>query len=126
MLIDVQRVLQQALASDAPLEVLRREAAGLSPEDRTQIERIESDGFRIASFLVRKLRFERICRGDNAVEEWFDRDPARVTDLFRDFNRDVPPLAVFPREEAVAFHSYLKARGLSVPISRDSDAAPGV
>ena len=115
MLIDVQRVLQQALASDVPLEVLRREAAGLSPEDRAQIERIESDGFRIASYLVRKLRFERICRGDNAVEEWFDRDPARVTDLFRDFNRDVPPRHFFPQEEARAFRAYLESRGLRTP-----------
>jgi len=112
MLIDLQRVLQKALSSDAPLDVLRRESETLAPEDRALVDRLSADGFRIASFLVRKLRFERICRADSTMEEWFEREPARVTELFREYNRDVPPREFFPHEEARAFRDWLNSRGI--------------
>jgi len=115
MLIDLQRALERALRSDTPLDVLRREAAELSPEDRAAVGRISADGFRIASFLVRKLRFERICRADTSVEDWFEREPDRVAGLFREYNRDVPPREFFPHEEARAFRAYLESRGIRTP-----------
>jgi hypothetical protein len=115
MLIDLERVLQRALASDSPLEILREAAKSLPPEDRTLIEQIETDGFLLTSLLVHKLRFEKICRGDDQMEEWFEREPGRFTEFFRKYNRDVPPLEVFPRQEAAAFRAYLTAKGHQVP-----------
>lgn len=115
MLIDLQRVLAKALRSEDPLAVLRRESAGLSAEDRAALAHASPDGVQIGAFLVQKLRFERLCRADDRIEEWFDRDPARVTALFRDYNRETPPCTFFPREEAREFRAYLSARGEAVP-----------
>ena len=58
MLSDLQRVLAKALTSDAPLEVLRAEAASLSEEERAWIAAFDADGVRLTGFLVRKLRGE--------------------------------------------------------------------
>ena len=112
MLIELQRVLQAALASDAPLDTLREGARDLSAEARTILERIDLDGFVVSSLLVRKLRFERICRGDTALERWFDRDPAGFTEIFRVYNREVPPREFFPQPEAAAFRDFLRRKGI--------------
>lgn len=111
MLKDLQRVLARALTSDAPLEVLRREAASLSPEERAWIAAFDPDGVRLTGFIVRKLRFERICRGDSRAEAWFTRDPAAFVRAFKAYNAAVPSTAVFPREEAQAFRAWCGAHG---------------
>src|SRR5947207_13719463 len=67
MLIELQRVLQAALASDTPLDSLREAVRGLPAEARAILERVDPEGFVVGSLLVRKLRFERICRGDSAM-----------------------------------------------------------
>jgi hypothetical protein len=115
MLIELQRVLQSALASDTPLQTLR-EAAALLPEDlRAVLDRIEPDGFVVTSLLVRKLRFERICTGDRDIERWFERDPAGFTEIFRAYTREIPSREFFPQPEALAFRAFLISKGLAVP-----------
>ena len=117
MLIELQRVLQAALASDTPLDTLREAARGLPAEAKAILERMDPDGFVVGSLLVRKLRFERICRGDTAMERWFDRDPARFTEVFRVYNKEVPPREFFPQSEAAAFRDFLRRKGIPVPES---------
>ena len=115
MLTDLQGAILRALASDAPNETLRREAESLAPEDRAFIDGMDAEGFLLSSLLVRKLRFERICRGDTPMEEWFEREPARFTEVFRAYNREVPPTEFFPRQEALAFREYGMKKNLSGP-----------
>ena len=115
MLIDLQRVLQRALASDEPLETLRQASRHLPPAARATLDRIDPEGLVLTSLLVRKLRFERLCSGDRTLEAWFDRDPAGFTGIFRAYNRAVPPREYFPREEARAFFAYLSEQGIAVP-----------
>lgn len=117
MLRDLQRVLSRALVSNEPLETLERETATLSGEDRALIEGVDPEHFLLSSLLVRKLRFERICRGDKEVEEWFARDPERFLKAFRAYNAEVPPVEFFPRPEALAFRAWCKNHGFQ-------DAAP--
>jgi hypothetical protein len=117
MLIELQRVLQAALASDTPLETLREAARGLPAEARALLEQLDPDGFVVGSLLVRKLRFERICRGDSTLERWFDRDPAGFTEIFRVYNKEVPPREFFPQPEAAAFRDFLRRKGIPVPES---------
>jgi hypothetical protein len=114
MLIELQRVLQAALTSDTPLETLRDGARGLPDEARKIVETIDADGFLVSSLLVRKLRFERICRGDTSLERWFEREPGRFTELFRAYNREVPPREFFPQPEARAFRDFLRSKGVEV------------
>jgi len=81
------------------------------------LDRMNPEGFIVSSLLVRKLRFERICRGDSAMEQWFDRDPARFTEIFREYNRDVPPREFFPQPEAAAFRDFLRRKEIPLPES---------
>jgi hypothetical protein len=110
MLIELQRLLQRALADDAPLERLREGAPGLPAEARALVDRIDPDGFLLTSLLVRKLRFEKLCRGDETLERWFERDPEGFTRAFRVYNREVEPRPFFPRDEARAFREFLARR----------------
>jgi hypothetical protein len=113
VLTDLQRALARALTSDAPVDALKKEAAGLGPEDRALLEGLDPDRFLLTSLIVRKLRFERICRGDTKAEEWFMRDPAGFTEVFRAYNREVPSTEFFPRPEAVAFRKWCRAQGFT-------------
>ena len=115
MLTDLQSALFRALASDAPNDTLRREAESLGQEDRALVAAMDGEGFLLASLLVRKLRFERICRGDAAMEEWFEREPVRFTEVFRAYNREVLPTEYFPLQEALAFRKYCSEKNLSGP-----------
>ena len=113
MLKDLQRVLARALTSDAPLDVLRAESAGLSEEERAWLAAADLDGLRLTGLLVRKLRFERICRGDAAAERWFERDPEAFVRAFKAYNAEVPPVEIFPRQEALAFREWCRKNGVS-------------
>ena len=112
MLTDLQGALLRALISDTPNETLRREAESLAPEERAFVDGMDAERFLLSSLLVRKLRFERICRGDKSMEEWFERAPARFTEVFRAYNREVPPTEYFPRQEALAFRGYCRKQNL--------------
>jgi len=111
MLKDLQRVLARALASNDPVEALRRESASLAGADRAATESIDPEQFLLAGLLIRKLRFERICRGDAGVEEWFARDPAGCSKAFQAYNAEVPPVEFFPPPEAQAFRAWCERSG---------------
>lgn len=111
MLSDLQRAMARALTSDSPVESLKKEAASLGPEDRALFEGLDPDRFLLTGLIVRKLRFERICRGDKKAEEWFERDPAGFTESFRAYNREVPSTEFFPRQEALAFRKWCLEQG---------------
>lgn len=111
MLKDLQRALARALTSNTPLETLRQEAAGLSAEERALLDGVGADRFLLTGLLVRKLRFERICRGDTKAEEWFAREPERFTEAFEAYNAEVPSTEFFPRLEAQAFRAWCAKRG---------------
>lgn len=115
MLKDLQRVLVRALTSNAPLDTLKKEAESLSGDDRAAIDGMDPERFLLTSLLVRKLRFERICRGDAKAEEWFAREPERFTEAFRAYNAEVPCTEFFPRLEALAFRAWCKLRGIVNP-----------
>lgn len=115
MLKDLQALLARALTGDAPLDVLRGGAAGLSDEERAWIAAFDADGVRLTGFLVRKLRFERICRGDTAAERWFERDPEAFVRAFKAYNAAIPPVAIFPRDEAAAFRAWCRENGFGEP-----------
>ena len=110
MLTDLQRLLLLALTSDAPLDVLREGAAHLRAEERTALEFADADGLRVAGLLVRKCRFDRLCRGDAALGAWFERDPAQFTELYRAYEREIPAHPGFPEQEAAAFRLWLSRR----------------
>lgn len=115
MLIDLQRVLIKMLTGHGSEEI-PREAASLTAEERAMLEGLEPDGFRLTSLLVRKLRFERICRGDLRMEEWFDHEPASFTEAFQAYNREVPPTEFFPRDEARAFRTWCEKKNIANPL----------
>lgn len=115
MLKDLQRVLVRALTSNAPLETLKQEAEALTGDDRAAIDRLDAERFLLTSLLVRKLRFERICRGDTKAEEWFSREPERFAEAFRAYNEEVPSTEFFPRLEARAFRAWCRLKGIVNP-----------
>jgi hypothetical protein len=110
MLASLQDSILRALLADDPAAALERARAAAPPEERAAMAHIDADGFRIASLLVKKLRFERLCRGDAENESWFSRDPRGFTQLFRDYHREVPPVEYFPREEAARFREWRARR----------------
>lgn len=115
MLRDLQLALARALTSNEPVETLKREAARLSGPDRALIQSVDPEQFLLSSLLVRKLRFERICRGDPRCEAWFGSDPEGFTKAFQAYNAEIPPAEFFPQPEALAFRAWCKNRGIGNP-----------
>ena len=111
MLADVQAAWVRALHADDPAAALAREAASLAPADRAEALAAAGDGFLLTSLLVKKLRFEAIVRGDQALETWFDRDPRGFTDAFRAYAAAVEPRAYFPAAAAASFRDWCRAAG---------------
>ena len=74
---------------------------------RSVLETIDPDGLRLTALLIRKLRFERIVRGDPDLAAWFEDDPPGFTRVFRDYLASQPPDRVFPEEEAERFRRFL-------------------
>lgn len=115
MLSEVQRIVAAALHDDAPLArlralVLESGGAALAPDERAWLLSVDEDGFRTASLLVRKLRFERALRGDRSLAARFDADPAAFAGVWARYERDVPPSAEWPAEEAAAFAAWERSR----------------
>jgi hypothetical protein len=105
MLANLQRALTRALVGEDPWGALLREREALSPADRALVDRIDRDGFVLTSLLVRKLRFERLCRGDRAFERTFESDPRDTTEAFRAYDTARPPTSPFPSAEARAWNA---------------------
>ena len=122
MLSEVQRLLVAAAHARDPHAALQAgiAAAGalLSAAERAWLASIDADGLRVTALLVKKLRFERIVLGDEALGARFDADPRRFTRQFERYAREVPPSFAFPGEEAEAFSRWL------ADSERDPPAAP--
>ena len=107
MLRDVQRVLIAALLADDPEAELRVRLVdeALSSDERRSLEAIPPDGLRLSSLIVKKLRFERLVRGDSDLERLFAERPEEFMRVFRDYAKAVPPCAYFPQEEGRLFRA---------------------
>jgi len=106
----LERVLVLALHDERPVERLRAlvDAAGaaLDDDDRRRLAAIDPDGLRVASLVVRKLRFERVLRGDAELRAEAERGPDAFAAAFRRYAASVPPTAEFPSEEARMFRRF--------------------
>ena len=80
------------------------EARSRFPElvDRTFPE----DGFRVASLLVARLRFERMLQGSATLGTEFERDPLEFTRSFKRYHVSTPMIAGSPAEEAAGFEAW--------------------
>ncbi len=67
---------------------------------------IDADGLRLTRMLIRKLRLQRIVRGDASASAFMARDPAGFAQCFARYDQEVPWSYVFPRDEAAAFRRY--------------------
>ncbi len=108
MLRDVQRVLIAVLLADDPGAELRARLAdaGLADDERRSLAAISPDGLRLSSLIVKKLRFERLVRGDGDLARLFDERPEEFMRLYRDYAKAVPPGAYFPQEEGRLFRAW--------------------
>ena len=115
MLKDLQTLLIRALNDKDPVGYIRRELSKLSESDRKLLESADDEGILLSGLIVRKLRFERLCRGDQRLESWFDSEPEQFTAAFRAYNQAVSPTEYFPRDEAIAFRNWCEKNGFSKP-----------
>jgi hypothetical protein len=113
VLRDVQRLLVEALRAPDPGAFLREQSADarwqLSAEEHAWLVSLGEAGLRITRLLVRKLRLQRLLRGDAAAAGLCDADPEAFARQFRAYDAEVPPASVFPAEEAAAFARWLAA-----------------
>ncbi len=56
--------------------------------------------------MVKKLRFERLTRGDRTLADLFERDAKRFMELYRAYNAAVPPTACLPGHEAELYRQW--------------------
>jgi hypothetical protein len=110
-LVEVQRVLVRALRDPDPAAFVRaavaRDDCVLSADERAWLLAAGDDGLRLTRLLVRKLRLQRLLRGDRDAAAAMAADPAEFARRFAAYDEEVEPRAVFPRDEAAAF----RARG---------------
>ena len=109
MLADLQKVLVACCMADDPVAALhtaRRE----HPELAATLDHLDADGLRLTSLLVKKLRFERILRGDRQLQDRFHANPTLFTTAFRHYLGTEPPTCVFPQEEAQRFQHSLDSK----------------
>jgi hypothetical protein len=112
-----QHLLMEALLADDPPATLQRLlAAGDVPaEVRAALGRVDEDGLRLASLLIRKLRFERLTRALPELGTSFIADPASFAAHFADYTAAVPPEGYFPDEEGRLYQRWAEDRGVSDP-----------
>lgn len=103
-----EQLLAAAMISADPVAALQQAASDPElPENlRQALRAVDPDGVRTSALLIANLRFERLLRGCPEAEEWFDRDPAAFTDMFRRYHAETPPRAFFPRQEAELFRAW--------------------
>lgn len=108
MLADLQGLLVDCCTAADPVAALAA-ARAAQPGLAEWLDTIDADGLVLTSLLVKKLRFERILRGDPKLQARFDEDPERFTEAFRDHLATHSPTSVFPQEEAACFRPHLEA-----------------
>ena len=106
MLGELQAVLVSCLAAEDPAAALVVARAS-HPELDPWLETVDLEGLRLTALLIRKLRFERIVRGDPNLAARFEADPSGFTSIFREYLVTESPNRVFPEEEAEGFRRFL-------------------
>ena len=108
MLTELEQSVLRALLAADPISQLEieRQRNGLNASGRAFLDKISADGFLMTSLLVKKLRFERLTRGEPALEEFFSSDPEAFVRLFQNYTGSMPPTAYFPQEESTLFQSW--------------------
>ena len=115
MLKDLQSILVRAMNDEDPVGYVRKHSESLPEADRKLLEGADDEGLLLSGLVVRKLRFERLCRGDKRLEEWFDRDPERFTAAFKGYSRAIAATEYFPRDEANAFRDWCEKNNFAEP-----------
>lgn len=106
MLRDLQNALIHILFSEDPMTTLQEEARKLTEEDRHRLQFLTEDGVRFTEMIIQKLRFERICRGNQDMTQRFLENQEEFMNAFQDYTKEIPP-SYFPSEEAPAFDAFL-------------------
>ena len=109
MLAELQQVLVDCCTADDPLAAMAA-ARDAHPDLEPLLRHVDDDGLRLTALLVKKLRFERILRGDPDLQKEFEQDVPGFTLWFREYLAEVPPTAIFPQEEAQAFKEFRATR----------------
>ena len=78
----------------------------LTEQERAWLERLDEDGLILTGLMVKKLRFERLTRGDRTLADLFERDAKRFMELYRAYNAAVPPTACLPGHEAELYRQW--------------------
>jgi len=111
---DMQSLLLRALQQPEPRGFLQSEVErpehALAPDERSMLASITDDGLRLTRLIVRKLRIERLLRGDAAVAALCRTDPAEFARLFAMYEAATPPRAYFPADEAQQFAAWRAQR----------------
>lgn len=110
-LAEFETQLAAALCSSDPAAARRSlgENADVQALIRGGIQHLSEDGFRIASLLIARLRFERLSHGSRAAGAAFAHDPRAFAEQFRRYHAAVPCSATTPTEEAALFEAWLSA-----------------
>ena len=107
MIADLQRLLVRALRQPDPRQWLQaqvvRADCPLSAEERAMLAALPEDGLRLTRFLVRKLRLQRLVRGDAEAARRSREDPTGLARTFAAYDAEAPARDVFPEDEARSF-----------------------
>ncbi len=106
MLDELQAVLVSCCTAPDSAAALA-EARGSHPELAPWLETVDVEGLRLTGLLIRKLRFERIVRGDSSLAARFEAAPADFTAMFRKYLVAESPSCVFPEDEAARFRRFI-------------------
>ncbi len=82
----------------------------LGPGAQEATRYVEADGYRLTSLIVRKLRFERLCRGDAEFLSSLEREPETLLASFDAYAKEIPQNSLFPGDEAQAYRAWLKQK----------------
>jgi hypothetical protein len=100
----LQAVLADALLAPDPAAFVRD--AAVQPDADPALRAIDADGLCIAALLVAKLRFQNLMNASRTAAEWFERDGAGFTAVFKRYHREVPPASLDPWGERDQFAAW--------------------
>jgi len=103
---ELQAALVACCAAEDPAAALA-EARASHPELAPWLGTVDVEGLRLTALLIRKLRFERIVRGDPNLAARFEADPSGFTAILKEYLAAESPSCVFPEDEAERFRRFL-------------------
>ena len=106
MLSDLQERMVDALYGENPAEDLQKIIKDFE-DDPAELTTVQDDGWHLSHLLLMKLRFERLTRGNPALMEEFEQNPAAFTERFKEYHNAVKPNVFFPAEEAELYQEWL-------------------